>query len=45
MYKDSLDAREALVQWGVNEGYVSRSPPVTSRESGVPEAPPAADPR
>jgi len=39
MYKDSLDAREAHVQWGANEGYISRSPPVTSREPVVPEDP------
>ncbi len=37
--EDSLDAREALVQWGANQCSISQSPPVTSRESVAPEAP------
>lgn len=35
----SLDAREALVQWGANQCSISQSPPVTPRESVIPEAP------
>lgn len=37
--EDSLDAREALVQWGANQCSISQSPPVTPRESVAPEVP------